>query len=44
MFGRKYYGVVRWQFVADERGTIVAVRYGVSPGASLAAALRALDG
>lgn len=42
MYGRKYMGVIRSQFIIDENGTIVDVDYKVTPKASLPKALRAL--
>jgi peroxiredoxin Q/BCP len=43
MYGRKYMGILRSQFVIDEEGRIVDARVKVKPADSAELALRALD-
>jgi len=42
MYGRKYMGIVRSQFVIDEKGTLIDVQYKISPKKSAPTALKAL--
>ncbi len=42
MYGRKYMGIVRSAFLIDEKGTIAAAWYGVSPKDTVPGALAAL--
>ena len=42
MYGRKYMGIVRSQFVIDEEGIVRDVKYKISPKKSAEAALRTL--
>ncbi|MCB0045545.1 MAG: thioredoxin-dependent thiol peroxidase [Caldilineaceae bacterium] len=42
MYGRKYMGIIRSQFVIDEAGKLVDVQYKISPKKSAPAALKAL--
>ncbi len=43
MYGRKYMGIIRSQFVIDEEGRIVDAQYKISPKKSVPAALKALE-
>ncbi|HSR52281.1 MAG TPA: thioredoxin-dependent thiol peroxidase [Acidobacteriota bacterium] len=43
MYGRKYMGIVRSQFVIDEKGQVIDARYKISPKDSPAKALSALE-
>ena len=43
MYGRKYMGIIRSQFVIDEQGTIAEVQYKVSPKKSVPLALKSLQ-
>ena len=42
MYGRKYMGVIRSQFVIDENGKLIGVKYRISPKKSVSEALKAL--
>ncbi len=42
MYGRKYMGIVRSAFLIDERGTVIAAWYGVSPKDTVPGAQAAL--
>jgi peroxiredoxin Q/BCP len=42
MYGKKYMGIIRSQFVIDENGNLVDVQYKISPKKSAPAALKAL--
>ncbi|MEZ4708401.1 MAG: thioredoxin-dependent thiol peroxidase [Caldilineaceae bacterium] len=42
MYGKKYMGIIRSQFVIDETGKVVDVQYKISPKKSAPAALKAL--
>jgi peroxiredoxin Q/BCP len=42
MYGKKYMGVIRSQFVIDEAGNLIDVQYKISPKKSVPAALKAL--
>ncbi len=42
MYGKKYMGIIRSQFVIDEQGNLVDVQYKISPKKSAPAALQAL--
>jgi peroxiredoxin Q/BCP len=42
MYGKKYMGIIRSQFVIDEAGRLVDVQYKISPKKSAPAALKAL--
>jgi peroxiredoxin Q/BCP len=42
MYGRKYMGIIRSQFVIDEEGMILDAQYKISPKKSVGAALKSL--
>ena len=42
MYGKKYMGIIRSQFVIDEKGKLVDVQYKISPKQSAPTALKAL--
>ena len=42
MYGKKYMGIVRRQFVIDERGIIIDAQYKISPKKSVEKALESL--
>lgn len=42
MYGKKFMGIVRSQFVIDEEGRLLDVQYNISPKKSVPAALKAL--
>lgn len=43
MYGRKYMGIIRSQFVIDENGRIVAAQYKIAPKKSVPEALKVLE-
>ena len=42
MYGKKYMGIVRSQFIIDEAGTLVDVQYDIKPAASAEVAVQVL--
>lgn len=44
MYGKKYMGIIRSQFVIDEEGKLVDVQYKITPKKSAPEALKALGG
>ncbi len=44
LYGRKFMGVKRSQFVIDEEGTLLDVKYGIRPKDSVPRALKAIQG
>lgn len=42
MYGKKYMGIIRSQFVIDETGKLIDVQYKISPAKSAPSALKAL--
>lgn len=42
MYGKKFMGVIRSQFIIDEQGKLIDVQYNISPSKSASAALQAL--
>ena len=42
MYGRKYMGIIRSQFVIDEEGKLIDVKYKISPKKSAPAVMKAL--
>ena len=42
MYGRKYMGIIRSQFVIDENGKLISVKYRITPKKSAPEALKAL--
>jgi peroxiredoxin Q/BCP len=43
MYGKKYMGIVRSQFIIDEAGTLVDVQYDIKPAASAEVAVQVLS-
>ncbi len=44
LYGRKFMGIRRSQFVIDEEGTLLDVKYGIRPKDSVPRALKAIQG
>lgn len=42
MYGKKFMGIIRSQFVIDEEGKLIDVHYKITPKKSVSAALKAL--
>jgi peroxiredoxin Q/BCP len=43
MYGKKFQGIIRSSFLLDEKGTMIAVWYKISPQATVPEALKVLE-
>jgi peroxiredoxin Q/BCP len=43
MYGKKFEGIIRSSFLIDEKGTMIAVWYKISPQATVPEALKVLE-